>query len=173
MKLDSLVDFANAVSTDVGKFTLQIMLSPEKILSPTFTLPNLKWRSIKYGKSGLDRVPDDKRGVYAFAVCKPSKVLPPHGFVLYIGIAGRDSKRSLRQRYADYLNPRSVIKRVRIARMIGTWHEVLRFYYAPVDDTVSSAELKQLEMELNTALTPVFSEGDIEADIKQKRRAFR
>ena len=56
--------------------------------------------------------------------------------------------------------------------MIGTWHQVLHFFYAPVDDDVSNDELKALEIRLNTALMPPFSEGDLEAEIKQKRRAF-
>jgi len=38
---------------------------------------------------------------------------------------------------------------------------------------VSSDDLKELEKQLNTALMPPFSEGDLEADTKQKRRAFR
>ena len=149
------------------------MLSPENMLAGSYSVSSLKWKSIKYGKAGISRVPDDSRGVYAFAICTDSKVLPPHGYILYIGIAGRDSTRTLRARYKDYLNPKSVIKRARIARMVGTWHEVLRFFFASVDKTLSAAELKKLEKELNTALMPVFSEGDLEASIKQKRRAFR
>ena len=57
--------------------------------------------------------------------------------------------------------------------MIGTWNEVLRFFFAPVGDEVSSEDLKTLEQQLNTALMPPFSEGDLEADTKRKRRAFR
>ncbi|WP_296714943.1 hypothetical protein, partial [Tistrella sp.] len=36
-----------------------------------------------------------------------------------------------------------------------------------------SDDLQALEKQLNTALMPPFSEGDLEADTKQKRRAFR
>ncbi|WP_157776577.1 hypothetical protein [Nitratireductor aquibiodomus] len=57
--------------------------------------------------------------------------------------------------------------------MIGTWHQVLRFFFAPVDDAVSSADLQLLEKQLNTAFMPPFSEGDLEAETKRKRRAFR
>ena len=60
-----------------------------------------------------------------------------------------------------------------LPRMIGTWHDVLRFFFAPVSDDLSSDDLKNLEKELNTALMPPFSENDLEADIKRKRRAFR
>jgi hypothetical protein len=66
-----------------------------------------------------------------------------------------------------------VIKRARIARMIGNWHQVLKFFYAPIEDDVSSADLKKIEQQLNTALMPPFSEGDLEAGTRLKRRAFR
>ena len=139
-----------------------------------YVIPSLDWRSIKFDEEAeLSNVPNDKRGVYAFVVEQRSAVLPPHGYVLYIGIAGRDSSRSLRERYKDYLNQKKVMKRVRIARMIGTWYQVLRFVFAPVGDDISSNELKILECQLNTALMPPFAEGDLEAETKQKRRAFR
>ena len=57
--------------------------------------------------------------------------------------------------------------------MIGTWHPVLRFYFAPVDNAVTSEQLEELEKQLNSTLLPPFAEGDLEAGIKQQRRAFR
>lgn len=57
--------------------------------------------------------------------------------------------------------------------MIGNWHEVLRFFYAPISNNVTSEELEDLEKKLNSAFLPPFSEGDLDADIKRKRRAFR
>ncbi len=103
----------------------------------------------------------------------PSPILPPHGYILYIGIAGRDSQRSLRARYRDYLNGKKVIKRPRIARMIGDWHTVLKFFFAPIEDDVPNDHLLTLERQLNTALMLPFAEGDLEAGTRAKRRAFR
>ena len=174
MKLDDLIDFANEANREIAKYMVPVILSPEKMTADEYAIPTLAWDSISYGNAELDRVPNDKRGVYAFSVCRNNNPLPPHGYVLYIGIAGRDSNRSLRDRYRDYLNEKKVLKRgPRIARMIGTWHEVLRFFFAPVPDEVSSDDLKTLEKQLNTALMPPFSEGDLEADTKRKRRAFK
>ena len=173
MKLDGLIDFANEANSEIAKYTVSVTLSPEKMAASEYAIPTLAWDSISYGDTELDRVPDDKRGVYAFSVCHNDNPLPPHGYVLYIGIAGRDSNRSLRDRYRDYLNEKRVLRRARIARMIGTWHEVLRFFFAPVPDEVSPDDLKTLEKQLNTALMPPFSEGDLEADTKRKRRAFK
>lgn len=173
MNLDGLIDFANQATADIAKYQIPIVLNADHILADDHAVDALAWQSVSYGDAELDKVPADKRGIYAFAVCRQNAILPPHGYILYIGIAGRGSDRALRDRYRDYLNPRKVIKRDRIARMIGTWHQVLRFFFAPVDDDVSSADLQLLEKQLNTAFMPPFSEGDLEAEIKRKRRAFR
>jgi len=173
LNIDSLVDFANDAAAEIAKFTVSVTLSPEKMMVEGQVVPALAWNSVIYGEDEMDKIPNNKRGVYAFAICQTNNVLPPHGYVLYIGIAGRDSNRSLRDRYKDYLNQKKVMRRARIARMIGTWHQVLRFFFAPVDDDVSSEDLKTLEKQLNTALMPPFSEGDLEADVKPKRRAFK
>ena len=57
--------------------------------------------------------------------------------------------------------------------MIGNWHNVLRFFFAAVDDGVSSDDLKKLEIQLNTALQPPYAINDLEAETKRKQRAFR
>ena len=172
MNLDAIIDFADDATDEVGKYILRIALSPKKLMTEQYQINSLDWDSISYGEEELDRVPNDKRGIYAFVVCHENDVLPTHGYVLYIGIAGRDSNRSLRERYRDYLNDRKVIKREGIARMIGHWHQVLRFYFAPIEDDISSEDLKQLEQQLNSAFMPPFSKGDLDAETKKKMRAF-
>ncbi len=173
MDIASLEDFASDAASAIAKFNVNFTLSTDQFDRDDFVVDPLHWESIGYGDAEIANVPDDSRGLYAFAVCKTSTVLPPHCYVLYIGIAGRRSERSLRERYKDYLNARKVLKRERIARMIGTWHPVLRFYFAPVDDAVTSEQLEELEKQLNSTLLPPFAEGDLEAGIKQQRRAFR
>ena len=173
MNLDSLIDFANEATYEIAKFRVPFVMRPDAMMKDQYDVPTLAWDSVTYGDEELDKVPDDRRGVYAFAVCHADDVLPPHGYILYIGIAGKNSERPLRDRYKDYLNEKKVKKRERIARMIGTWHSVLRFFFAPVDDEVSNEALQTLERQLNTALMPPFSEGDLEAETRQKRRAFR
>ena len=173
MNLEKVIDFTNRATMDIAKFTFRVTLSPEKLMADEHAIPALVWDSISYNNDDeLDKVPADRRGVYAFAVCQDSDVLPPHGYVLYVGIAGRDSNRPLRERYKDYLNEKKVLKRERISRMIGAWHQVLRFFFAPVEDAISSEDLKALEKQIATALMPPFSKGDIEANIRRKRRAF-
>ena len=172
MNLDLLTDFTNEAAQEIAKFKISVSLSPQRMMADDHGIDALDWNSISYGETDLNKIPDDKRGIYAFGICQKSDVLPPHGYILYIGIAGRDSQRSLRERYKDYRNEKKVIKRPKIARMISTWHEVLQFFFAPVGDDFSSDDLKKLERQLNTALLPPFSEGDIEADVKRKQKAF-
>lgn len=173
MNLKSVIDFVDQAHDEIGKFQVNLTLSPEKLMSCDYCVNELVWDSVRYGEDEVDQVPDDRRGVYAFAICHENNVLPPNGCILYVGIAGRDSDRPLRARYKDYLNEKKILRRERIARMIGTWHKVLRFFFAPVDEELSAEDLKLLERQLNTALLPVFSEGDLEAGVKRKRRAFR
>ena len=173
MNLEEIVDFATAAHAEIGRYNVTVTLTPTNIMATEFALAALNWTSINYGPDEIEKVPDNKRGIYAFAVHHPSSVLPPHGYVLYIGIAGRDSDRSLRDRYRDYLNQKKVVKRPRIARMIGDWHKVLKFFFAPIEGDVSSEDLKKVEQQLNTALLPPFSVGDLEAGTKEKRRAFQ
>ena len=174
LNVDNLRDFANRAAGEIAKNEYKTYLSPQRLMKNELQFNSLSLDSIGFDNSAeLLKVPDDKRGIYAFAICHMSDVLPPHGYILYIGIAGHDSKRSLRDRYKDYLNERTVQKRDRIARMIGTWYEVLRFYFAPVGDDLSSDDLKKIERQLNTALLPPFSVGDIDADVKSQLRAYR
>ena len=172
MNLDSLIDFADEAHRELGRYQLTFTLPPHNITATDYAFDSLPWDSILYGEADIDKVPDDKRGMYAFAICGTNGVLPPHGYILYIGIAGRDSDRSLRARYKDYLNEHNVRKREGIARMIGDWHAVLRFFFAPVEDNVTSDQLKTLEEQLNTALVPPFSRADLSADTRRRRRAF-
>lgn len=172
MNLDLPIDFANRASEEIGRFRISFTLSPSLIIANDYVVNQLSWSSVKYGEAEIQKIPDDKRGVYAFVVYQPSDVLPPHGYVLYIGIAGKDSNRTLRERYRDYLNSKKVMKRTKIAMMIGNWHEVLRFFYAPVDDALSSEDLQKLELQLNTALLPPYSDRDMVAEVREMRRAF-
>ncbi|MCG7870502.1 MAG: hypothetical protein JAZ11_00180 [Candidatus Thiodiazotropha lotti] len=173
MDLNGIIDFANEVTDEIGKFKVDnIFLSPAKLMSDQFQIDNLEWDSVPYGEDEIDRVPNDKRGIYAFVIFQENNVFPPHGYVLYIGIAGRNSNRPLRQRYKDYLNSKKVIKRVKIARMIGLWHKVLKFYFAPINNDISTDDLQTLEKQLNSALLPPCSVGDLDAETRTKRRAF-
>lgn len=172
MNLDDIQDLAAKDNDEVNRYIVDFTLIPGHLTEYADLAVSLTWSSVKYGAEEVDQVPNDKRGLYAFAVCLPSESLPPHGYILYVGMAGRDSARSLRERYRDYLIPSKIVKRHTIIRMIGNWRSVLRFFYAPVEDDVSSEDLKEMERQLNTAFMPPFSLNDLKAGVAARRRAF-
>lgn len=125
--IGQIQDISNQQHAEFGKYKVPFSLVPNSLMVDEFVIESLDWSSVKYGiEEEKHKVPDDKRGVYAFCIHHPSPVLPCHGYVLYIGIAGRNSWRSLRERYQDYLTVSKIITRANIVRIIGDWHEVLR-----------------------------------------------
>ena len=157
---------------EIAKFRIGLVLNPKFMSLPDFSVASLCWSSVRYGPDDFDKVPDDTRGVYAFVISQCSPVLPQHGYVVYVGIGGRLSDRSLQERYRDYLNTKKILKRDRITKMIGNWADVLHFVYAPVPHNVSPKDLIALEQEINGALLPPFSPGDRNARIKKMERMF-
>ena len=156
----------------IGRFKVEFTLNPDLLSRPTYRMEKLSWSSVPYGRSDLDQVPDNMRGIYAFVVSHCNPVLPHHGYVLYVGIAGHNSNRSLRARYRDYLNTKKILKRDRVKAMISKWANVLHFVYAPVELNVSSDDLIALEREVSGALLPPFSPGDLEGRLKEMVRMF-
>lgn len=172
MNLTAVVDFADQAHSDIGRYMLESTLSPEKLAFRDFPVGRLDWDSVAYEDSDLSRVPNDRKGVYAFTIRRDSDVLPPHGYVLYIGAAGLGSDRSLRDRYSDYRTQQKILRRPKVARMIGTWHKVLHFAFAPLEEDLTDDQLRSLERQLNTALMPPFSRRDVEAEVRRQREAF-
>lgn len=174
MDLSELIDFADKATEEIAKYSMTFTLSPERLKVEGLCIESLDWAFVKYGLDDIEQVPDDTRGIYAFIVRQPSNVLPPHHYIFYIGIAGRQSNRSIRARYRDYLRPRALMKRSPLVRrMVAYWHTNLFFYFAPIPDEIDSDGLENLERILNGALMPPCSEGDLEVSLKQKRKAFR
>ena len=170
--LKAIRDRVDLAAHAIAKHKVRFTLNPEYMATASYPLDELSWSSVRYGPDDADGVPGDQRGVYAFVVAHADDVLPRHRYVMYVGIGGKKSNRSLRARYAEYLNTRKVLKRDRITRMIGTWSDVLHFAYAPVPATVSSDDLIALEVEINSALLPPFSKADLKAHIKKMQRMY-
>ena len=174
LDLKALSDFLDPAAETFAKHRVEFVLAPHLLCRPTYAVSQLTWHEIRFDdRSSLATIPDDKRGVYAFSIKTPCASLPPHGYILYVGIAGLRSNRSLRARYNDYLKTSHVIKRPRIARMISTWYSVLSFLFAPVPDEVSPTDLEALEEQLLSALIPPCSDRGMDADLSQQMRAFR
>ena len=99
LDIDSLTEKHDAAVSAIKSYETRFILNTNRILSLDSSENPLQWNSIKYGKNEINDVPDNRRGVYAFVICHQKAFLPSHGYIMYIGIAGRDSNRSLRDRY--------------------------------------------------------------------------
>lgn len=171
-KLKELEDLTNQQTIEFAKYKFSVTLIPKHLMGNQYKLQKLNWQSIRYNdEEEIEKIPNDKKGVYAFAVCHENSILPPHGYILYIGMVGKNSGRCLRDRYKDYLNINTVKKRDNIAQMIGNWSKVLRFFYAPIAE-ISSDDLEALEKQLNSALIPPYALKDMDAKVKKMRTAF-
>ena len=152
------------------RYSLDFRLNPQNMMSVNGL--SLQWDSIEYETGDVDKIPDDKSGIYAFAIKCSNETLPPNCYIVYVGIAGKDgSRRSLRERYKDYLHISKVKNRANICRMIDSWRSVLVFFFAPIDD--NTIDLESLEKRLIDALHPPFCDGDYSGEAKRGQRAFQ
>ena len=172
LDLETLERQVDAAVAEIKGYEIESVLNTNRILALKPSENPLHWNSIRFGKNEINEVPNDQRGLYAFVIADERTFLPTHGYLMYIGISGRRSSRSLRARYGDYFKQSQVVRRPAIKRMIVKWHAILRFHFAPVDDDVSSEELEAMEERLNAAFVPMCSKDDIEADMKEMRAAF-
>ncbi|MCY4047068.1 MAG: hypothetical protein OXF42_03035 [Candidatus Dadabacteria bacterium] len=169
-KIDQVVE--NDLRNSGMKYGLEFRLVPSDMLKKDWVIPSLTWESIQYNKGDKNNIPDDKKGIYAFAIRHCSDVLPPHLYILYVGIAGIGDKSSLRSRYESYLNTGEVLGRAKITKMISLWRDVLVFLFAPIEDKTSNSQLEKLEEQINDALRPPMSQKDYTSNIRRGKRAF-
>ena len=151
-------------------YALNFRLNPENMMSVNGL--SLQWDSIEYETGDVDKIPDDKSGIYAFAIKCSDDTLPPNCYIVYVGIVGKGGiGRSLRQRYKDYLQTSKVTARPNICKMISSWHSVLVFFFAPIDDSI--IDLESLEKRVIGALHPPFCGGDYSSETKRAQSAFQ
>ena len=174
LDMDRLRQQNDAAIAEIKGYEIKFILNTDKILNLDSSHNPLQWSSIRFGEHKEEaKLPKDKRGVYAFVISHLRDFLPQHGYIMYIGIAGRDSNRSLYARYKDYLTQSEVERRPSIRNMIMQWHSLLRFHFATVGNDVPPAELKALEKRLITAFLPPCCKDDIEADTAKMVAAFK
>ena len=172
LDMASLAGQVDVAVAEIKAHEIKFILNTNRILALEPSENPFHWNSIRFGKNEIQDVPDDQRGLYAFIIGDQRPFLPPHGYIVYIGISGRDSDRSLRERYEDYFKQSELERRPAVKRMIVTWHRILRFHFAPVADNVPSADLKAMEKRLITAFLPPCCKDDIEAETRAMMAAF-
>lgn len=154
---------------DLKSFAIRFVLSPKQWA--TFQCPTpLTWHRVKFERLNATAVPK-ATGIYAFAVEYPGFQLPPHGYVMYIGITKRDGGGNLRKRYRQYLHEKRVLKRAKVYYMLNKWSQHLYFHYAVVTDP--TLDIRGLEQQLCDAMIPPCNKNDFSAMIRRQVQAFR
>jgi hypothetical protein len=96
-KHHDLVNFTKKYKGDLHSFFLD-MNSWRKFK----TRFNLDWRKTRFAATTRSIIPRE-RGIYVFTVELSPTKLPPHSYILYVGITGNQSDANLATRYNQYL----------------------------------------------------------------------
>ncbi|RWP51058.1 hypothetical protein [Mesorhizobium sp.] len=129
----------------------------------------LDWQRERFAEASGPKIPDE-RGIYVFtAELSPGK-LPPHGYILYMGITGDISNATLKSRYAQYIRQHKTMNgRPAITYMLANWEEDLFFNFVPLPN--KSIDLSHLEKAFLSAVVPPMNKRDIEATITNAKAA--
>lgn len=159
-----LVNFTKQYKAELEEFFLDLT-SWRKFRSAY----QLVWKKVRFDSQGRKNVPDE-RGLYAFTLELTPSALPPHGYILYVGITGQDSKGTLNSRYRQYERERDQEKgRPRIVYMLKKWAGDIHFNFAPISD--AKVNLKDVERSFLDAVIPPMNSADFSADIVRARKA--
>jgi hypothetical protein len=161
--MHDLVEVTDQLNADA----IRLHLGPQKWSSFATNAP-LSWDSVPWDKGQKTAIPK-VRGIYAFTVRFTNPLLPDHGYILYVGIAGdKKSKGTLRSRFWNYFRERED-GRTRVAYMLQKWDGHLDFQFAEVPDRRYS--LEKLEKSLCDAVVPFASRNDLSAKLRKGKEA--
>jgi hypothetical protein len=129
----------------------------------------LDWKKTRFDPSGRVAVPQE-RGIYAFTLELTQTKLPPHGYILYVGITGDNSNATLRGRYGQYLlNLQNEDGRPAVFYMMRNFKDHLFFNFAALPN--STADLAKIEKAFINAVMPPVNKRDFEARIGAAKAA--
>ncbi|GFM51893.1 hypothetical protein PSCICE_31600 [Pseudomonas cichorii] len=156
-------DFApkvDEVQADIKRF----LLSPKRWRASRVKFP-INWERIPFTEANRVKIPK-KPGIYAFIVQHINDHFPGHGFIMYIGITGTNTKgnRTLYVRYGDYLREQKKFKRPKVHYMLTKYPNDIHFAYSEIDP--AAVDLAQLELDLNDAIIPPVVVKDFTAEIR-------
>ncbi|THD34462.1 MAG: hypothetical protein E7773_14835 [Sphingomonas sp.] len=159
-----------AAVADIKRHMEDYVLHPPSWRNYRSALP-LKWQHVDFNRTSRALVPK-KPGLYAFAVQPPHADFPPSSWLFYVGEVGAtgSEKRTLWQRYKEYLNELEESIRAKVGTFIYRYRGYVRFYYCELDPAAN--DLKAMEMMLISALWPDGNINDFDADVARIRRAF-
>jgi hypothetical protein len=156
-----------SLADDLKGNSLPIHLGAERWNSFS-TAASLKWCSVPWNKRSMSKVPA-RRGIYAFTIRFRNSLLPEHGYILYVGIAGdEDSRGTLRTRFSRYFREARA-GRSRVHYFLNKWRSHLTFQYSEVPDKRFS--LEKIEEQLCDAIVPFASRNDLSATLRKAKEA--
>jgi hypothetical protein len=129
----------------------------------------LAWQKVKFQASNSALIPN-ARGIYIFTLQLDAPKFPAHSYIWYMGIAGHNSKNTLRKRYGNYISDQSAVEwnRPRVRYMLKKWEGHLYFNYVELKPGV---DLKKIESAFLNAIIPPANLADIDATISIPRKA--
>jgi len=124
----------------------------------------LNWRSIKFAKRNLNRLPNDK-GIYCFVVVPDYPNFFPNKYLFYVG----QTTRTLKERFGEYLNDQEGKgkPRPKIFEMLSFYKNCLHFYYASIS---SNSQIDEVEQKLLNSFVPHINTDIPVAKIKRELR---
>jgi hypothetical protein len=163
-KHHDLVNFTKKYKGELHSFFLD-MKSWKKFK----TRFKLDWKKIRFDASGRSGIPQE-RGIYAFTLELASAKLPPHGYILYVGITGDDSNANLQKRYGQYLlNLANEDGRPAVFYMMNNFKDDLFFNFVALPNP--SVDLSKIEKAFINAIMPPVNKRDLEATIGAAKAA--
>jgi hypothetical protein len=163
-KHHDLVDFTKKYKGNLHEFFLD-MKSWKKFK----TRFRLDWQKARFEQANLAVIPKE-RGIYAFTIELASAKLPPHGYILYVGITGDDSDANLYKRYSQYLlNLKNEDGRPAVVYMMKNWSGDLFFNFVPLPN--KSVNLEKIESAFINSVMPPINKRDFSAEIRAAKAA--
>ncbi len=121
---------------------------------------NLKWKSIKFNRRNLKRLPAEK-GIYCFVVVPTYPNLFQIKYLFYVG----KTVRTLKERFQEYLNDQDGNRKPRpkIYEMLTLYKDCLYFYYSTIS---SNLQIDEVEKKLLNSFVPHINTDIPSAKIK-------
>jgi hypothetical protein len=155
------------ISDDLRQHNVsRIVLSPNRWATYQQNI-NFNWILIKFNKDNVNKIPDDKYGIYSFVVDPGIANHPRASSLLYIGKA---QDQSLRKRITQYFHePDNPKGRPPIQNMLIDWPDHLYVCFTVVDKV---EEIENIEDALLNAFVPPINQT-FKGELGKAVRAWR
>jgi len=149
---------------DTAKAHIQRFLLYPPMWEQIPLLHDLQWHSVKFLQENKSAV-ESKRGVYTFSVQMEGHMVPPSGYVMYVGKAS-----NLRRRYNEYFREKEYkydSHRYHIACLLSRWVNYIYFNFSYIKDETSEADIEKV---LINGMQPPFNRSSFEGILGISRR---